>query len=77
MKAYKNYRYYVLFLLLVATMIGTMAAPEDSLNMVLWLVLMLFSKICAFLCGWLTIQLYKYWDAADEIPELTNLVEHL
>lgn len=69
-----NYRYYVLTLLLTLTVVLLMADVNDDVTGVLFLYLILSTKLLAFAFGYLFYRLYKRWEAKGTIPEMTDSI---
>ena len=67
MKAFSNWRYYVICLLLTAGLIGTLAEVEDeSFD------LLLGSKLLGFAAFYISYRLIAYWDNRGELGEIFN-----
>lgn len=70
-----NYRYYVLVMLGMVTIIGLIASPSDSLSFGRWLCVFIATKIVALLTGFILYVFIKYWASYGTIPELTKFLK--
>lgn len=75
-KILKNYRYYVLTVVLAIAVIGIMAVPNDDLNLLNWLYVLVSTKAIGLLAGCLANYLVKRWEKQGTIPELTDVVNN-
>ena len=71
-KVISNYRYYVLTLLCVVCCLGVFSVPQEDLPMLYWLWVLVSTKIIGIMAGWLFVVLFKRWDKAGKIQELTE-----
>ena len=62
-----NYRYYVITLLAMASIILIACDVDNSVEGFRWAVYLISSKIAGALVGWLCIRLAKYWELRGEI----------
>lgn len=72
MKALKNYRYYVLTLLMCVALVGFLAVPSEDTSMGIWLLKMVVSKAVGIIFAAAAYCAYNYWSSYDELPELTQ-----
>lgn len=73
-KILKNYRYYVLFVLVSIAILGIFSVPIEDQPLANWIYCLLSSKIIGVGAGWVAAKLYKRWDAKGRIPELTDII---
>ena len=66
----KNYRYWVMTLLLCIVMVLTMLDVNDDVTGWEFVYIIVSSKLLAVAFGYLEYRLYKYWAAKGQIPEL-------
>ena len=71
-KILTNYRYYILAVLAVITVLCLMAVPSDNLPNIAYAYCLVSSKILCLLFDWLTVKLTHYWEWRGSIPELTD-----
>lgn len=69
-----NYRYWVLWVLGTATILGVMIMPADELPILSWLCVLVLSKLMAFVTGYVFYLLCCRWDKRGRIPELRDLL---
>lgn len=70
MKAILNWRYYILTILAMLTILGIFSEPlPDSET---WYRDMFISKLIGFGSGYLFYKLVQYWEARNAIPELSE-----
>lgn len=74
MKAFKNYRYYVLFALNFMSAILFIAMPEDSWSTLRFIAFLLLTKAAACLLIYVTMVLISHWSDRHEIPEIDSLL---
>ena len=74
---FKNYRYYVLTLLMVVATIGIFSVPADALPAFSWLAVLIITKVIGFAAGWAIYRLTKEWERENKIPELTELLNDI
>lgn len=72
-KALKNYRYYVLGVLVAAACLGIFSEPDDALESVKWYVVLIASKFVGIGFFYVAYRLVSRWNKQGKIPELTNL----
>ena len=63
-KILTNYRYYILAVLAVITVLCLMAVPNDNLPNIAYAYCLVF--------GWFTAKLTHYWERRGSIPEYTD-----
>lgn len=73
MKAFLNWRYYVLLLLGFVAIIGIFGVPDDDSPT--WFGDMIFSKVVGFGAGYAMYRLIKNWSKNNLIPELDKLTK--
>ena len=70
MRALLNWRYYILTILAMLTILGIFSEPlPDSET---WYRDMFISKLIGFGSGYLFAKLVQYWEARNAIPELSE-----
>lgn len=74
MKAFKNYRYYVLFALNFMSAILFIAMPDDSWSTLRFITFLLLTKAAACLLIYVTMVLISHWSDKHEIPEIDTLL---
>lgn len=72
----KNYRYYVLAVLLIVAMTGIFAVPADELPPSNWFYTLISSKAIGFSAGYAIARLTKRWERLGTIPELINAINN-
>lgn len=70
MKAFLNWRYYILTVLGMAAMLGVFSEPMPDSDSWCWD--LFISKTIGFGCGYVFAKLVKYWEAHNAIPELSE-----
>lgn len=75
-KILTNYRYYVLFVLVMVAMFGIFSVPVDDLPFALWLYTLVSSKVIGFSAAYIIAKLIKRWEKQGTIPELMNAVNN-
>lgn len=70
MRALLNWRYYILTILAMLTILGIFSEPLPDSDT--WFQDMFISKIIGFGCGYLFAKLVQYWESRDAIPELSD-----
>lgn len=73
MKAFLNWRYYVLLLLGFVAMIGIFGIPADDNPA--WFSDMILSKVIGFGAGYAMYRLIEHWSKNNLIPELDKLAK--
>ena len=73
MKAFLNWRYYVLLLLGFVAIIGIFGVPDDDSPT--WFGDMIFSKVVGFGAGYSMYRLIENWSKNNLIPELDKLTK--
>lgn len=73
MKAFLNWRYYVLLLLGFVAIIGIFGVPDDDSPT--WFGDMIFSKVVGFGAGYAIYRLIKHWSKKNLIPEFDELTK--
>ena len=71
-----NYRYWVMLILGVITVLGIMAVPADEVPFTSWLYMLVSSKLIAVAAGYIFSRLYLGWESRGTIDELTNFVSN-
>ena len=74
MKAFTNYRYYVLFALNFMSAILFIAMPDDSWNTLRFIAFLVLTKAAACLLIYVTMILISHWSEKREIPEIDSLI---
>lgn len=74
MKAFKNYRYYVLFALNFMSAILFIAMPDDSWSTLRFIAFLVLTKAAACLLIYVTMILISHWSDKHEIPEVDSLI---
>lgn len=74
MKAFKNYRYYVLFAVNFMTAILFIAMPDDSWSTLRFIAFLVLTKAAACLLIYVTMVLISHWSDNHEIPEIDSLI---
>lgn len=67
-----NYRYYVLFVLLMVAIVGLFSEPMDDLPFSKWAWAMIVSKAIGLSAGYAAYRLTVYWEKLGVIPELAE-----
>lgn len=70
MKALLNWRYYILGILGMLTILGIFSEPLPESEH--WYRDMFISKVIGFGCGYLFAKLVQYWESRNAIPELSE-----
>lgn len=74
MKAFTNYRYYVLFAVSFMAAILFIAMPSDSWSTLRFIAFLVLTKASACLLIYVTMILIFYWSDKHEIPEVDSLI---
>ena len=74
MKAFTNYRYYVLFAVNFMTAILFIAMPDDSWSTLRFIAFLVLTKAAACLLVYVTMVLISYWSDRHEIEEIESLL---
>lgn len=74
MKAFTNYRYYVLFVLNFMAAILFIAMPDDSWSTLSFIAFLVLIKAAACLLIYVTMVLISHWSDKHEIPEIDSLL---
>lgn len=74
MKAFTNYRYYVLFAVNFMAEILFIAMPDDSWSTLRFIAFLVLTKAAACLLVYVTMVLISYWSDKHEIPEIDLLL---
>lgn len=74
MKAFKNYRYYVLFAINFMAAILFIAMPDDSWSTMRFIAFLVLTKAAACLLIYVTMVLIAHWSDKHEIPEIDSLL---
>lgn len=74
MKAFTNYRYYVLFAVNFMAVILFIAMPDDSWSTLRFIAFLVLTKAAACLLIYVTMILISHWSEKHEIPEIDSLI---
>lgn len=74
MKAFTNYRYYILFAISFMAVILFIAMPEDSWSTLRFISFLVFTKAAACLLIYVTMILISHWSGNHKIPEIDELL---
>lgn len=74
MKAFTNYRYYVLFAVSFMAAILFIAMPSDSWSTLRFIAFLVLTKAAACLLVYVTMVLISYWSDRHEIEEIESLL---
>lgn len=74
MKAFTNYRYYVLFAVNFMAVISFIAMPDDSWSTLMFIAFLVLTKASACLLIYVTMVLISHWSEKHEIPEIDSLI---
>lgn len=74
MKAFTNYRYYVLFAVNFMAVILFIAMPSDSWSTLMFIAFLVLTKASACLLIYVTMVLISHWSDKHEIPEVDSLI---
>lgn len=74
MKAFTNYRYYVLFAVNFMAAILFIAMPNDSWSTLSFIAFLVLTKASACLLIYVTMILISHWSDKHEIPEIDLLL---
>lgn len=74
MKAFTNYRYYVLFAVNFMAAILFIAMPDDGWSTLRFITFLLLTKAAACLLIYVTMVLISHWSDKHEIPEIDSLI---
>lgn len=74
MKAFTNYRYYVLFAVSFMAAILFIAMPDDSWSTLRFIAFLVLTKAAACLLVYVTMVLISYWSDRHEIEEIESLL---
>ena len=74
MKAFKNYRYYVLFAVSFMAAILFIAMPSDRWSILRFVAFLVLTKAAACLLIYVTMILISRWSDKHEIPEIDSLI---
>ena len=74
MKAFTNYRYYVLFAVNFMSAILFIAMPDDSWSTLRFIAFLVLTKSAACLLIYVTMVLISHWSEIHEIPEIDSLL---
>lgn len=74
-KIFSNYRYYILLVVSFVALMGVFSVPQEELPVLSWLWVLVSTKTIGFLAGWLFVVLFKRWDKAGKIQELTQFAD--
>lgn len=73
MKAFTNYRYYVLFAVNFMAAILFIAMPDDSWSTLRFLAFLVLTKAAACLLIYVTFVLISHWSDKHKIPEIDEI----
>ena len=71
-----NYRYWLLFIVMGLCVALTMLDVNEDVTGVVFIYLIVSSKLLAVGFGYLYYRLYKRWEAKGTIPELVNSINN-
>lgn len=74
MKAFSNFRYYVLFAVNFMAAILFIAMPDDSWSTLRFIAFLVLTKAAACLLVYVTMVLISYWSDRHEIEEIESLL---
>jgi hypothetical protein len=74
MKAFTNYRYYVLFAVNFMAAILFIAMPDDSWSTLRFIAFLVLTKAAACLLVYVTMVLISCWSDRHEIEEIESLL---
>ena len=74
MKAFTNYRYYVLFAVNFMAAILFIAMPSDSWSTLSFIAFLVLTKAAVCLLIYVTMVLISHWSDKHEIPEIDSLI---
>lgn len=74
MKAFTNYRYYVLFAVNFMAVILFIAMPGDSWSTLKFVAFLVLTKASACLLIYVTMVLISHWRNKHKIPEVDSLI---
>lgn len=74
MKAFTNYRYYVLFAVNFMAAILFIAMPSDSWSTLMFIAFLVLTKAAACLLIYVTMVLISHWSDKNEIQEIDSLI---
>lgn len=74
-KAFLNWRYYLMMVLGVVTMLGVFSVPNEEMPLIEWAYKLALSKIIGFGAGYAVYRLMRYWENRNLVPELSKLLE--
>lgn len=74
MKAFLNYRYYVLFAVNFMAAILFIGMPDDSWSTLRFIAFLVLTKAAACLLVYVTMVLISYWSDRHEIEEIESLL---
>ena len=74
MKAFTNYRYYVLFAVNFMAAILFIAMPDDSWSTLRFIAFLALTKAAACLLIYVTMILISHWSDKHEIPEIDSFL---
>ena len=72
-----NYRYWVLFALVTVAVIGFMAVPDEELEPLAYVGILILTKVIAFGAAYLTSLLTYKWGGEGKIDKLVEVAEVL
>ena len=71
-----NYRYWLLFIVMGLCVVLTMLDVNEDVTGVVFVYLIVSSKLLTVGFGYLYYRLYKRWEAKGTIPELVNSINN-
>lgn len=74
MKAFLNWRYYILLVIGLIAICGIFAIPDESLKMGTWTFNLIISKIIGLTAAYYNYKLTAYWEKKGLIPELSRFI---
>lgn len=72
-----NYRYYMLFVLIMTAIVGLFSEPVDGLPFSKWVWVMIASKAIGLSAGYAAYKLIIRWEKQRVISELTKMINDI
>lgn len=74
MKAFTNYRYYILFAVNFMAAVLFIAMPDDSWSTLRYISFLVITKAVACLLIYITFVLISHWSDKNQIPEVDKIM---
>lgn len=74
MKAFLNWRYYIVLVIGLVAIFGIFAIPNESLGMGAWTFNLIISKLIGLAAAYYNYKLTAYWEKKGLIPELSKFI---